>query len=92
MQIQFRQGDVISYMEMCQAVGVSLQRGMNSRIRGIESVILMSRRKGAKELLMTTVWTAMGRFLSTKGTTVLGLSIVPTRKNLINRRVSPAAG
>ena len=42
----FRQGDVISYLEMCAAVGVNLQRGMNYRLRG-ESVLLMSRRPGA---------------------------------------------
>lgn len=44
---QFDQGDVISYMEMCSAVGVNLQRGMNYRLCGAESVILMSRRIGA---------------------------------------------
>ncbi|SPE20828.1 hypothetical protein SBA5_30033 [Candidatus Sulfotelmatomonas gaucii] len=27
-------GDVISYMEMCSAVGVNLQRGMNFRLHG----------------------------------------------------------
>jgi hypothetical protein len=34
-------------MEMCSAVGVNLQRGMNYRLRGDESVILMSVRPGA---------------------------------------------
>jgi HNH endonuclease len=34
-------------MEMCSAVGVNLQRGMNYRLRGDESVILMSVRLGA---------------------------------------------
>lgn len=43
----FRPGDVVSYMEMCSAVGVNLQRGMNYRLCGSESVILMSRRVGA---------------------------------------------
>jgi hypothetical protein len=47
MAIQFHQGDVISYMEMCSAIGVNLQRGMNYRLCGAESVILMSRRIGA---------------------------------------------
>ena len=42
-----RQGDVISYLEMCQAEGVSLQQGMNFRLRGGASVILMSVRPGA---------------------------------------------
>src|SRR5713101_1684329 len=40
-------GDVISYMEMCSAIGVNLQRGMNFRLREGYSVILMSRRPGA---------------------------------------------
>jgi len=40
-------GDVISYLEMCQAEGTNLQRGMNFRLRGGYSVILMSLRKGA---------------------------------------------
>jgi hypothetical protein len=42
-----RQGDVISYMEMCQEEGVNLQRGMNFRLKGGFSVILMSLRPGA---------------------------------------------
>lgn len=46
MPIEFRQGEIISYIEMCAAVGVNLQRGMNYQLRG-ESVILMSRRPGA---------------------------------------------
>jgi len=44
---EFHPGDVISHNEMCAAVGASLQRGMNYRIRGGESVVLMSRRAGA---------------------------------------------
>ncbi len=40
-------GDVISYLEMCAPFGVSLQRGMNYRLTGGESLILMSRRFGA---------------------------------------------
>lgn len=47
MPSELHQGDVISYMEMCLAVGVNLQRGMNFRLSGAESVILMSRRIGA---------------------------------------------
>ena len=46
MPIEFRQGDVISYIEMCSVVGVNLQRGMNYQLRGV-SVFLMSRRPGA---------------------------------------------
>lgn len=40
-------GDVISYIEMCQREGTSLQRGMNFRLGGGMSVILMSLRRGA---------------------------------------------
>jgi hypothetical protein len=40
-------GDVISYLEMCKAEGINLQRGMNFHLRGGMSVILMSLRPGA---------------------------------------------
>jgi hypothetical protein len=40
-------GDIISHAEMCLQEGVSLQRGMNFRIKGGITVILMSLRKGA---------------------------------------------
>lgn len=40
-------GDVVSYLEMCAEFGVNLQRGMNFRLKGTESVILMSLRQGA---------------------------------------------
>ena len=40
-------GEVLSYLEMCQREGVNLQRGMNFRLRGGMSVILMSVRTGA---------------------------------------------
>jgi len=44
----FVPGDIISYHEMCGAEGgATLQRGMNFRLGGRESVILMSLRKGA---------------------------------------------
>jgi len=43
----FKHGDVISYLDMCQAEGVNLQRGMNYRLKGGLSVILMSLRAGA---------------------------------------------
>ena len=35
-------GNVISYFDMCQQESASLQRGMNFRLRGRHSVILMS--------------------------------------------------
>jgi hypothetical protein len=40
-------GDIISHAEMCLEEGVSLQKGMNFRIKGEATVILMSLRKGA---------------------------------------------
>jgi hypothetical protein len=40
-------GDIISYLDMCKAEGASLQRGMNFRLHGQESIILMSIRVGA---------------------------------------------
>lgn len=43
----FHSGDVISYLDMCRAEMVNLQRGMNFRLRGGLSVILMSLRAGA---------------------------------------------
>jgi hypothetical protein len=40
-------GNIISYFEMCQREGSSLQRGMNFRLRGGHSVVLMSIRPGS---------------------------------------------
>lgn len=40
-------GDIVSHTEMCMQEGVSLQRGMNFRVKGGYTVILMSLRKGA---------------------------------------------
>jgi hypothetical protein len=40
-------GEVIAYIEMCQAWSTSLQRGMNFRLTPQHSVILMSRRPNA---------------------------------------------
>ena len=41
------QNEVISYFEMCQREGTSLQRGMNFRLHGGHSVFLMSVRANA---------------------------------------------
>jgi hypothetical protein len=40
-------GDVISYWEMCSRERSALQKGMNYRLHGKTSVLLMSRRRGA---------------------------------------------
>jgi len=45
-----KRGDVISYSEMCREEGVRLQRGMNFRLRGGFSVLLMSLRPDAPYL------------------------------------------
>ena len=39
--------EIIPYLEMCQREGVSLQRGMNFKLRDNHSVILMSVRPNA---------------------------------------------
>jgi len=41
------ENEIIPYIEMCRREGVSLQRGMNYRLGGNHSVILMSVRRGA---------------------------------------------
>ncbi len=47
-QSRVQPGEILSYLEMCQLEGGnSLQRGMNFRLRGGPSVILMSQRPGA---------------------------------------------
>lgn len=40
-------GNIIAYIEMCQKEGTSLQKGMNFRLKGRHSVILMSVRHNA---------------------------------------------
>jgi hypothetical protein len=45
--VNAKPGEILSYLEMCQIEGVSLQRGMNYRLKPGYSVILMSIRPGA---------------------------------------------
>ena len=40
-------GNIIAYIEMCQKEGTSLQKGMNFRLKGKHSVILMSVRENS---------------------------------------------
>jgi hypothetical protein len=40
-------GDVVPYQDKCSLEGLSLQRGMNYRVHGGKSIVLMSLRKGA---------------------------------------------
>jgi len=44
---RFQLGDVISYLEICNAEGMNLQRGMNFRPRGRTSIFLMNVSKNA---------------------------------------------
>jgi hypothetical protein len=46
-ELSHASGEVISYLEMCQAWSASLQKGMNYHLRPDRSVILMSRRTNA---------------------------------------------
>lgn len=43
----YKQGDIISYLDMCNQEGCNLQRGMNFRLKQKYSVILMSLRENA---------------------------------------------
>ena len=45
--MSFTPGQIIHYIEMCSEEGVNLQRGMNFRLHGGPSIILMSLRKNA---------------------------------------------
>ncbi len=47
MAANIQPGDIISHAEMCLAEGFMLQKGMNFRVKGRTTVILMSVRKGA---------------------------------------------
>jgi len=45
--VSIQPGDIISHAQMCIEEGISLQKGMNFKIKGEATVILMSIRKGA---------------------------------------------
>ncbi len=44
----FTPGDIVSYLDIVNLEKVHLQRGMNFRLRGDRSIILLSQREGAK--------------------------------------------
>jgi hypothetical protein len=79
LSIGVQPGDVISYMEMCSASGVNLQRGMNFRLRNSGSIILMSLRPGAPyaDLLEDE-----GRTLIYEGHDVSRTTVVPDPKKV----------
>jgi len=72
-------GEVISYLEMCQAWTASLQKGMNFRLRPDCSLILMSRRPNApyRDLVEEN-----GRVLIYEGHDVSKTAENPNPKNL----------
>ena len=41
MPTDLQPGEVVSYMEMCSAIGVNLQRGMNFRLKDGETIKLI---------------------------------------------------
>jgi len=78
-------GEVISYLEMCQAWTASLQKGMNFRLRPDCSLILMSRRPNApyRDLVEEN-----GRVLIYEGHDVAKTAENPNPKNLDQPRSS----
>ena len=82
-------GTVISYIQMCQEEGVNLQRGMNFRLRGNISVILMSRRSGAP---YTDVIAEDGRVLIYEGHDEPRSLGMPDPKTLDQPMVYPSGG
>jgi len=71
-------------MEMCAAIRVNLQRGMNFRLRDAESVILMSLRSGAPYADRIE---DEGRILIYEGHDVARTANVAYPKKWINRSV-----
>jgi len=79
-------GEVISYIEMCQAWSASLQRGMNFHIRPDCSLILMSRRSNAPYRDSVE---EEGRVLIYEGHDVSRTSKNPSPKTIDQPRVTP---
>ncbi len=79
-------GEVISYLEMCQAWTASLQKGMNFRLRPECSLILMSRRSNAP---YTDLVEEEGRVLIYEGHDVSKTAETPNPKNVDQPRSSP---
>lgn len=78
-ELSHASGEVISYLEMCQAWTASLQKGMNFRLRPDCSLILMSRRPNApyRDLVEEN-----GRVLIYEGHDVPKTAENPNPKNL----------
>lgn len=79
-------GDIISYIEMCSEEGVNLQRGMNYRLHGDYSVILMSLRPNAPYLDRIE---EEGRILIYEGHDVPKTQSTPIPKNVDQLMCNP---
>ena len=77
-----RTSDIISYLDMCQRVGISLQRGMNFHVRPRLSVIPMSVRPGAPYADRVL---DEGRTLIYEGMIYHGKGVAPIQRPSINR-------
>lgn len=79
-------GEVISYLEMCQAWSASLQKGMNYHLQPDCSVILMSRRSNApyRDHIEEN-----GRVLTYEGHDVSRTSKTPNPKTIDQPRSTP---
>jgi hypothetical protein len=85
----FQYGDVISYLDMCRAEMVNLQRGMNFRLRGGLSVILMSLRSGAPYADRIE---ENGKFLIYEGHDIPSLKDGPKPKSVDQPERNPGGG
>jgi hypothetical protein len=85
----FKSGDVISYLDMCREEGVNLQRGMNFRLRGGLSVILMSLRPGAPYADRIE---ESGKILIYEGHDIPSLRNGPTPKSVNQPGKNPGGG
>ena len=85
-QLSHVSGEVISYLQMCQAWSTSFQRGMNFRLRPDSSVILMSRRANApyKDQIAEE-----GRVLIYEGHDVSRTTLNPNPKLVDQPRATP---
>lgn len=85
-QLSHTAGQIISYIEMCQAWSASFQKGMNYRLRPDCSVILMSRRQNApyRDRIEKE-----GRVLIYEGHDVPRTKSVPDPKSVDQPRLTP---
>ncbi len=85
----FEVGEIISYQKMCSYEGMSLQRGMNYRVRGRHSIILMSVRAGAPYADRVE---ENGRVLIYEGHDIARTSAGPNPKSVDQPLTTPTGG